>query len=61
MTDEIRKRDGAANGKTIRNMKDRTRLRKLLLDGAASKKTPAANGSYFKNLRNRIRLATTKE
>ncbi len=39
----------------IRKDQERTRLRGLLLDGAASKPAVKVTGSYFDGLRNRIR------
>ena len=44
----------------IRADQDRERLRKLLLDGAASKSTAAIDDSYFSGLRSRIRQAKGK-
>ena len=44
----------------IRADQDRERLRKLLLDGAASKSTPVVDDSYFSGLRSRIRQAKGK-
>ena len=44
----------------IRADQDRERLRKLLLDGAASKTTAAVDESYFSGLRNRARQAKGK-
>lgn len=41
----------------IRADQDRQRLRKLLLDGAASRPTAAADEAYFRDLRARIRKA----
>ncbi len=41
----------------IRADQDRQRLRKLLLDGAASPATAAADETYFKDLRDRVRQA----
>jgi antitoxin ParD1/3/4 len=41
----------------IRADQDRQRLRKLLLDGAASPATAAADEAYFAGLRSRVRRA----
>jgi len=41
----------------IRADQDRQRLRKLLLDGAASRVTAAADEAYFRGLRARVRKA----
>jgi antitoxin ParD1/3/4 len=41
----------------IRADQDRQRLRKLLLDGAASPATAAADEAYFSGLRARVRKA----
>ncbi|HLJ21094.1 MAG TPA: type II toxin-antitoxin system ParD family antitoxin [Stellaceae bacterium] len=41
----------------IRADQDRQRLRKLLLDGAASPATVAADAAYFRGLRTRVRKA----
>jgi len=41
----------------IRADQDRQRLRKLLLDGAASPATAAADEAYFRDLRTRVRKA----
>jgi antitoxin ParD1/3/4 len=41
----------------IRADQDRQRLRKLLLDGAASPATAAADDAYFRGLRARVRKA----
>jgi antitoxin ParD1/3/4 len=41
----------------IRADQDRQRLRKLLLDGAASPPTAAADEAYFSSLRDRVRQA----
>ena len=43
----------------IRADRDRQRLRKLLLDGAASPTTSVADDRYFDGLRDRIRDAGT--
>jgi len=43
----------------IRADQDRQRLRKLLLDGAASPATTAVDEAYFSNLRDRARPART--
>ena len=43
----------------IRADQDRQRLRKLLLDGAASPTTTAADERYFGSLRSRVRQAKT--
>jgi antitoxin ParD1/3/4 len=43
----------------IRADQDRQRLRKLLLDGAASPATTAVDEHYFSNLRDRARQART--
>jgi antitoxin ParD1/3/4 len=42
----------------IRKEQDRTRLRKLLLEGAASPPETKVDASYFEGLRARIREAT---
>jgi antitoxin ParD1/3/4 len=44
----------------IRADKDRERLRKLLLDGAASTTATVANDQYFSGLRSRVRQAESK-
>jgi antitoxin ParD1/3/4 len=41
----------------IRTDLDRQRLRKLLLDGAASTATAAVDETYFRSLRDRVRRA----
>lgn len=43
----------------IRADRDRQRLRKLLLEGAASPATAAADETYFGGLRKRVRQAKT--
>lgn len=43
----------------IRADQDRQRLRKLLLDGAASPATTAADEAYFSDLRDRVSRAKT--
>ena len=44
----------------IRADQDRQRLRKLLLDGAASPATPAVDEAYFSGLRDRVRRAKAR-
>jgi antitoxin ParD1/3/4 len=44
----------------IRADQDRQRLRKLLLDGAASPATTAVNDAYFTDLKNRVRRAKAR-
>ena len=44
----------------IRKDQERTRLRSLLLDGAASKPTTNADRSYFGNLRKRVQRRTKR-
>ena len=44
----------------IRADQDRQQLRRLLLDGAASRTTEAADEAYFSNLRKRARAAKPK-
>jgi antitoxin ParD1/3/4 len=44
----------------IRADQDRENLRKLLVDGAASKATAAVDDSYFNGLRSRARRAKDK-
>jgi len=39
----------------IRNDQDRWRLRRLLLEGAASEPTEPADAAYFEGLRDRVR------
>ena len=44
----------------IRKDQERTRLRSLLLDGAASESKSAADRSYFGTLRKRVRRRTKR-
>jgi antitoxin ParD1/3/4 len=45
---------------SIRADQDRQRLRKLLLDGAASPATEAVDETYFRGLTNRVRKAKAR-
>jgi antitoxin ParD1/3/4 len=60
----VTKRGYATSSEYVRELiradQDRERLRKLLLDGAASKVTAAVDESYFSGLRNRVRHAKSK-
>jgi antitoxin ParD1/3/4 len=62
--EQVTKRGYATSSEYVRELiradQDRERLRKLLLDGAASKSTAAVDDSYFSGLRNRIRQAKGK-
>jgi antitoxin ParD1/3/4 len=62
--EQVTKRGYATSSEYIRELiradQDRERLRKLLLDGAASKSTAAIDDSYFSGLRSRIRQAKGK-
>ena len=62
--EQVSKRGYATSSEYVRELiradQDRERLRKLLLDGAASKSTAAIDDSYFSGLRSRIRQAKGK-
>jgi antitoxin ParD1/3/4 len=62
--EQVTKRGYATSSEYVRELiradQDRERLRKLLLDGAASKSTAAVDDSYFSGLRSRIRQANGK-
>ncbi len=62
--EQVAKRGHATQQEYVRELiradQDRERLRKLLLDGAASKSTAAVDESYFSGLRNRVRQAKRK-
>jgi len=62
--EQVTKRGYATSSEYVRELiradQDRERLRKLLLDGAASKSTAAIDDSYFSGLRRRIRQAKAK-
>ena len=62
--EQVTKRGYATSSEYVRELiradQDRERLRKLLLDGAASKSTAAIDDSYFSGLRSRIRQAKGK-
>ncbi|MGZ5904712.1 MAG: type II toxin-antitoxin system ParD family antitoxin [Reyranella sp.] len=62
--EQVTKRGYATSSEYVRELiradQDRERLRKLLLDGAASKSTAAIDDSYFSGLRSRIRHAKGK-
>jgi antitoxin ParD1/3/4 len=62
--EQVTKRGYATSSEYFRELiradQDRERLRKLLLDGAASKSTAAIDDSYFSGLRSRIRQAKGK-
>ena len=62
--EQVAKRGYATSSEYVRELiradQDRERLRKLLLDGAASKSTTAVDESYFSGLRNRVRQAKSK-
>jgi antitoxin ParD1/3/4 len=62
--EQVTKRGYATSSEYVRELiradQDRERLRKLLLDGAASKSTAAVDDSYFSGLRSRIRQAKSK-
>jgi antitoxin ParD1/3/4 len=62
--EQVTKRGYATSSEYVRELiradQDRERLRKLLLDGAASKSTAAIDDSYFSGLRSRIRQAKAK-
>jgi antitoxin ParD1/3/4 len=62
--EQVTKRGYATSSEYVRELiradQDRERLRKLLLDGAASKSTAAVDDSYFNGLRSRIRQAKGK-
>jgi len=62
--EQVTKRGYATSSEYVRELiradQDRERLRKLLLDGAASKSTAAVDDSYFSGLRSRIRQAKGK-
>ena len=62
--EQVTKRGYATSSEYVRELiradQDRERLRKLLLDGAASKSTAAIDDSYFGGLRSRIRQAKGK-
>jgi len=56
--EQVAKRGCATSSEYVRELiradQDRDRLRKLLLDGAASKATTAVDESYFSGLRSRV-------
>jgi antitoxin ParD1/3/4 len=62
--EQVTKRGYATSSEYVRELiradQDRERLRKLLLDGAASKPTAAVDDSYFSGLRSRIHQAKGK-
>lgn len=62
--EQVTKRGYATSSEYVRELiraeQDRERLRKLLLDGAASRSTTAADESYFNGLRSRVRQAKSK-
>ena len=62
--EQVTKRGYATSSEYVRELiradQDRERLRKLLLDGAASKPAAAVDDSYFSGLRSRIRQAKGK-
>ena len=62
--EQVAKRGYATSSEYVRELiradQDREGLRKILLDGAASKATPAVDQSYFSSLRNRVRQAKRK-
>jgi antitoxin ParD1/3/4 len=62
--EQVTKRGYATSSEYVRELiradQNRERLRKLLLDGAASKSTAAIDDSYFSGLRSRIRQAKGK-
>jgi antitoxin ParD1/3/4 len=62
--EHVTKRGYATSSEYVRELiradQDRERLRKLLLDGAASKSTAAVDEHYFSGLRNRVRQAKSK-
>lgn len=62
--EQVTKRGYATSSEYVRELiradQDRERLRKLLLDGAASKSTAAVDESYFSGLRNRARQTKGK-
>jgi len=62
--EQVTKRGYATSSEYVRELiradQDRERLRKLLLDGAASKSTAAIDDSYFSGLRSRIRQTKGK-
>jgi antitoxin ParD1/3/4 len=62
--EQVVKRGYATSSEYVRELiradQDRERLRKLLLDGAASKSTAAVDENYFSGLRNRVRQAKSK-
>jgi antitoxin ParD1/3/4 len=62
--EQVTKRGYATSSEYVRELiradQDREGLRKLLLDGAASKSTAPADESYFNGLRNRVRQAKRK-
>jgi antitoxin ParD1/3/4 len=62
--EQVTRRGYATSSEYVRELirvdQDRERLRKLLLDGAASKSTAAVDESYFSDLRSRVRHARAK-
>jgi antitoxin ParD1/3/4 len=62
--EQVAKHGYATSSEYVRELihadQDRERLRKLLLDGAASKTTAAADERHFSGLRNRVRQARDK-
>lgn len=62
--EQVTRRGYATSSEYVRELiradQDRERLRKLLLDGAASAPTAAVDESYFDHLRDRVRQANRK-
>lgn len=62
--EQVAKRGYATSSEYVRELiradQDRDRLRKVLLDGAASKATAAVDENYFIGLRSRVRRAKRK-
>jgi antitoxin ParD1/3/4 len=62
--EQVAKRGYATSSEYVRELihadQDREGLRKLLLDGAASKPTAAVGEGYFSGLRSRVRQAERK-
>lgn len=62
--EQVTKRGYATSSEYVRELiradQDRESLRRLLLDGAASRSTAAADEGYFNGLRNRVRQAKRK-
>ena len=57
--EQVRERGYGTSSEYVRDLirkdQDRTRLRRLLLDGAASEPLADADGAYFEGLRNNVR------